>query len=122
MKAKDKDEIVEDMQKLDWSQFIRNEVKYYKLMQDMGKRKAKKKQIKNDNVNHPSHYTANGIECIEAIRASMTADQFCGYLKGNIIKYLWRYELKGKMIEDLQKASFYLTRLLKERADNGSKN
>ena len=39
----------------------------------------------NDAVQHPSHYTQGGIECIDAIRASMTADGFCDYCKGNII-------------------------------------
>lgn len=61
----------------------------------------------NDAVQHPSHYTQGGIECIEAIRASMTADGFCDYCKGNIIKYIWRWRDKGG-VEDLRKASVYL--------------
>ena len=61
----------------------------------------------NDAVQHPSHYTHGGIECIEAIRASMTADGFCDYCKGNIIKYIWRWRDKGGA-EDLRKASVYL--------------
>lgn len=40
-----------------------------------------------DMVNHPSHYTAGGVECIEAIRAA-TGSQFTGYLWGNAMKYL----------------------------------
>lgn len=67
-----------------------------------------------DNVNHPSHYTQSGIECIEAIKASMSREAFEGYLKGNAMKYLWRYRLKGKAQEDLQKADWYLKRLLTE--------
>lgn len=67
-----------------------------------------------DVVNHPSHYTQSGIECIEAIKASMSAEEFAGYLKGNTVKYLWRYRLKGKAQEDLQKADWYLKRLLTE--------
>ena len=61
----------------------------------------------NDAVQHPSHYTQGGIECIDAIRASMTADGFCDYCKGNIIKYIWRWRDKGGA-EDLRKASVYL--------------
>ena len=61
----------------------------------------------NDAVQHPSHYTQGGIECIEAIRASMTTDGFCDYCKGNIIKYIWRWRDKGG-VEDLRKASVYL--------------
>lgn len=70
--------------------------------------------MKNDAVNHPKHYTNGGIECIDAIRASMTPENFEGYLKGNAIKYLWRYHLKGKPIEDLEKAMWYINLLHKE--------
>lgn len=65
-----------------------------------------------DQVNHPSHYTNGGIECIEAIRASMTTEEYRGMLKGNTMKYLWRYRLKGKPVQDLEKARFYLSRLI----------
>ena len=68
-----------------------------------------------DVVNHPPHYTQGGVECIEAIKASMSKDEFLGYLKGNVIKYLWRYRLKGKASEDLKKAQFYLSRLEQEQ-------
>ena len=65
----------------------------------------------NDAVQHPSHYTHGGIECIDAIRASMTADGFCDYCKDNIIKYIWRWRDKGG-VEDLRKASVYLDWLI----------
>lgn len=64
-----------------------------------------------DLVNHPPHYTKNGIECIEAIRASMTDEGFKSYLKGNIMKYIWRYEHKNG-VQDLQKAEWYLRELI----------
>lgn len=67
-----------------------------------------------DNVNHPSHYTTGGIECIDAMKASMTSEAFLGYLKGNIQKYLWRYEKKLAPAEDLNKARWYLERLIAE--------
>ena len=63
-------------------------------------------------VNSPPHYTKGGIECIEAIRASMSDEQFKGYLKGNVMKYLWRFEHKGKAVEDLLKSQWYLNRLM----------
>ena len=66
-----------------------------------------------DPVNHPHHYTAGGIECIEAIKASMTAIEFAGYLKGNCMKYLWRYQNKGGQ-ESLRKCEWYLKRLIAE--------
>jgi hypothetical protein len=63
-----------------------------------------------DMVNSPPHYNDGGIECIEAIEASMSEEAFRGYLKGNMLKYLWRYEHKGGK-EDLDKANWYLTKL-----------
>ena len=73
----------------------------------------------NDAVQHPSHYTHGGIECIEAIKASMTVDGFCDYCKGNIIKYIWRWRDKGG-VEDLRKASVYLGWLI--NAAEGKEN
>lgn len=64
-----------------------------------------------DMVNNPSHYTSGGIECLDAIRASMTEEAFRGFLKGNVLKYMWRYEKKFNPTEDLKKAQFYLKRL-----------
>ena len=64
-----------------------------------------------DVVNNPSHYNTGNIECIEAIEESMTPEAYKGYLKGNCMKYLWRYDYKGKPVEDLEKAGWYLLRL-----------
>ena len=66
----------------------------------------------NDAVEHPSHYAGNGgIECIDAIRASMSTEEFCGYCKGNVLKYAWRYAGKNG-VEDLEKAKVYLNWLI----------
>lgn len=68
-----------------------------------------------DPVNHPSHYTAGGVECLDAIRAALTGyqDAFRGFLAGQIIKYVWRSPLKNGL-EDLKKARFYLDRMIQE--------
>ena len=66
----------------------------------------------NDNVNSPSHYTQGDIECIDAIKASMSIWEYRGYLKGNIQKYIWRYNDKLKPQEDLKKAQWYLNQLI----------
>lgn len=67
---------------------------------------------KEDVVNHPYHYTASGtIECIEAIESQLTEEEFRGYLKGNVVKYLWRERNKGGA-ESLKKAQWYLNRLV----------
>ncbi len=71
-------------------------------------------QKEEDNVNNPQHYNNGSIECIDAIKESMTNSQFRGYLKGNCMKYLWRYDYKGKAKEDLEKAGWYLNKLIKE--------
>ena len=60
-----------------------------------------------DAVEHPSHYTQGGIECIEAIKASMSPAGFVDYCKGNVLKYVWRWETKGGL-QDLKKAQVYL--------------
>ena len=65
-----------------------------------------------DPVNSPNHYTSDGVECIEAIESSMTSEAFKGYLKGNIQKYIWRYEMKGNPRQDLEKAQWYLNKLV----------
>ncbi|OBX73754.1 hypothetical protein A9308_00660 [Moraxella atlantae] len=59
-----------------------------------------------DNVNNPAHYTAGAIECIDAIRAALTEEEFRGFCKGNIIKYVWRERLKGGD-ESIEKATWY---------------
>jgi hypothetical protein len=61
----------------------------------------------NNMIEHPEHYTSGGIECIEAIHAALTADEFRGYIKGNIIKYAWRERHKGGD-EDLKKIRAYV--------------
>lgn len=67
-----------------------------------------------DVVNSPPHYKTGPIEAIEGIEASMGPEAYAGYLKGNIMKYMWRYERKGKPIEDLKKARWYLDRLIQK--------
>lgn len=66
-----------------------------------------------DSINHPAHYTSGGIECIDAIESSMSHEGFEGYLKGNVLKYLWRYRNKNAPIEDLKKAQWYQNKLIK---------
>lgn len=63
-----------------------------------------------DMVNHPPHYTKGGIECIEAIKAALTEEEFRGYCKGNALKYIWRERYKGETVS-LEKAKWYLNKL-----------
>jgi hypothetical protein len=68
-------------------------------------------ELQPDLVNHPPHYTDGLIECIDAIEAQLTPEEYRGYLKGNIAKYAWRERHKGGT-ESLKKARFYLNRLI----------
>ena len=63
-----------------------------------------------DNVAHPGHYTDGKIECIEYIKDKLTDDEFRGYIKGNVIKYITRERLKNGN-EDIAKAKWYLSYL-----------
>lgn len=58
-----------------------------------------------DNVNHPRHYTKHpsGVECIQIT-------EHMGFNLGNAMKYIWRADLKGNQIEDLEKALWYINR------------
>ena len=67
--------------------------------------------MKKDMVNNPPHYNQSGIECIDAIEAQLTPEEFRGYLKGNVAKYMWRERKKGGT-ESLKKANWYLNRLI----------
>lgn len=65
-----------------------------------------------DPVNNPTHYGLGKIECIEYIEDFLTTEEYIGYLRGNIAKYLHRWRYKNGL-EDLEKAEWYLKRLIK---------
>ena len=67
-----------------------------------------------DNVNSPAHYKYGKKETIDVICDCMTDDEYHGYLKGNVLKYVSRYKFKGEPLEDLQKAQWYLNKLINE--------
>ena len=69
-----------------------------------------------DMVNSPAHYNKSGIETINIIE-SVTDDGFESYLQGNILKYLCRYKYKNG-VEDLEKARWYLNRLIRTIGEN----
>ena len=70
-------------------------------------------KVKPDNVNHPAHYTNGKVECIDAIEsATNDLKGYEAFLTGQVIKYVWRFKRKGKPLEDLQKAEWYLHKLM----------
>lgn len=62
-----------------------------------------------DEIN-PNHYKKYELETIDTIEGSSTPEEFKGYLKGNIFKYVSRYEDKDGL-QDIEKAEWYLNRL-----------
>lgn len=64
-----------------------------------------------DPVRHPQHYTSHpsGVECLDIVR-------HMGFNLGNAIKYIWRADLKGAAIQDLEKARFYIDDEIRRRA------
>ena len=84
---------------------------------DMAMQEAHAFSLSEDVVNSPSHYNSGGIECIQAIEASMEPEAFQGYLKGNTLKYIWRMSYKGKTLEDCKKAQWYLNKLISTLED-----
>lgn len=61
--------------------------------------------ILKETVDHPVHYKKSGFEAIDIIEAFAF-----GFHIGNVVKYIFRYKYKGKPIEDLKKARWYLDR------------
>jgi len=66
---------------------------------------------KPDMVNQPPHYTSHPskVECIQIT-------EHMGFCLGNAVKYIWRADLKGDAIEDLEKARFYIDREIARRS------
>ena len=77
------------------------------------------KNENNSNINHPSYYNNNSLETIEVIKGSLSKEEYSGFLKGNILKYVSRADFKGKAVEDLEKAKWYLDELIKSKTKGG---
>jgi hypothetical protein len=69
--------------------------------------------FKRNSLEKPAHYTHSRIEAIDAVRAALTPEEFRGFCKGNIIKYVWRERYKGKDI-DIGKCVDYGNFILEE--------
>ena len=65
-------------------------------------------------VDSPSHYNNGSIECIDYLKDNLSWEGYTGFLEGNCKKYLHRWRLKKKPLEDLKKARWYLERLISE--------
>jgi len=88
------------------------EAKWDRFFEDMGEfapviDAASKKQVGGD------HYVNMGVQPWDAMKSWLTPEQFQGFLQGNAIKYLARWQSKGG-VEDLRKARHYLDKLIEE--------
>lgn len=71
-----------------------------------------------DPINHPSHYTAGGIETIDVMKAKSSYEEFIGHLRLTAMKYIERGPFKENALKDYKKAVWYLNRLIKEMEEH----
>lgn len=74
--------------------------------------------FESDLIDNQIHYTVNGIQPIQIMKANMTKEEFRGFLEGNILKYPLRYKHKNGL-EDLKKAKTYLSWLIEDIEERG---
>jgi hypothetical protein len=91
---------------LEWS-FQNTEDKLTKR----SKAKMSIKNKKHDPVSAPKHYNNGKVECIEYIKQQL-GSEFPSYLEGSAIKYIHRHRMKNANIQDLQKAKWYIDKLI----------
>lgn len=106
-----KDALIERFGSLDYEIDVDDEDVLKMTNEEIVERARLREAQANDPVNYPEHYRSGSIECIDAIQAAMTPEEFRGYLKGNVLKYTWRERLKGGR-ESLAKARWYIDKLL----------
>lgn len=74
-----------------------------------------KLEVKKENIN-PNHYKSGKIEVIDVIEDQLTEEEYLGFIKGLVMKYVMRSNMKNGL-EDLEKAKWYLERLSKYYKD-----
>lgn len=74
--------------------------------------------FESDLIDNQIHYTVNGIQPIQIMKANMTKEEYRGFLEGNILKYPLRYKHKNGL-EDLKKAKTYLSWLIEDIEERG---
>lgn len=65
-------------------------------------------------INAPPHYTKGAIQFLDYLKQQLSQEGYFGFLEASVMKYMHRHKLKNKNIEDLEKANFYLNRLIEE--------
>ena len=98
----------------DWEEFVRSQD--FQPVPALHKRRAEESASDPDEVNAPAHYRHGDVECIDAIEAALTPEEFRGHCKANALKYVWRERHKGGDVS-LRKAIWYLERALRSDLD-----
>lgn len=71
-----------------------------------------------EKVNHPAHYGGDTqYECIKVLKSWLSPEEYAGFLKGNVIKYLCRQGKKDESKQELKKANWYLEKLIETFED-----
>ena len=83
---------------------------YGHMGMEFGEVEAIKARPVADAIN-PQHYKHGEIECIEAIEAALTPEEYRGYLKGQIFRYNWRLGHKDEPAQEAGKLHWYACRL-----------
>ena len=65
-------------------------------------------------INAPPHYTKGAIQFLDYLKQQLSKEGYFGFLEASVMKYMHRHKLKDANIEDLEKANFYLNRLIEE--------
>ena len=74
---------------------------------------------KKEMVNHPIHYGGDTeYECIKVLKAWMTKDEFIGFCKGNALKYLCRSGKKDEILQEYNKAKWYIEKMIERMKYN----
>ena len=67
-----------------------------------------------DIIEKPEHYNYGKVECIDVISDVLGKQGLIDYCHGNAMKYIFRAKHKGKFIENIKKAIWYLNRIVEE--------
>ena len=69
-------------------------------------KKLREDKTYGDDVDSPFHYNKGSIECIDAIEAASSREEFEGYLRSNVLKYVWRFRYKDNIKSKMRKKLF----------------
>lgn len=67
----------------------------------------------NNTPTSPAHYKQGGLEVITILRKKLSKEEFKGFCKGNVLKYVLRADYKNG-VEDYKKAMQYLKWIIEE--------